>query len=214
MRWGDEMRSRATTGDERLAAVKRALRRTAVAARDSVRDRAEAAAAACGHLSALPSYRSASVVLWYVSMPAELATGVAIEAALEEGKQVVVPWCDGEDLGLWRLASMDELEPGTWGIPEPPADRRGEPARRAAPEAIDLVVVPGLAFDTRGRRLGHGKGYYDRLLVRTRAVRAGLCFDAQVFLEVPAGPHDVLMDWLVTERGARAVGRFSGGSVC
>ena len=200
--------------DERLAAVKRELRRTAAAAREAVRDRAQAAAAACGNLSALPSYRSAAVVLWYVNMPAELGTGRAIEAALGEGKEVVVPWCDGEDLGLWRLASMEELEPGTWGIPEPPADRRADPARRVGPAAIDFVVVPGLAFDARGRRLGHGKGYYDRLLVRTRAVRAGLCFDAQVFPEVPAGPHDALMDWLVTERGARAVGRISGGSEC
>ena len=202
------------TGEERLATVKREFRRAAVAARDAVRDRAEAAAAACGHLSALASYRSAAAVLWYVSMPAELATGRAIEDALGEGRQVVVPWCDGEELGLWRLESLGELEPGTWGIPEPPADRRWDPARRVAPEAIDFVVVPGLAFDTRGRRLGHGKGYYDRLLARTRAVRAALCFDAQVFPRVPAGPRDALMDWLVTERGARAVGPVSGGSGC
>ena len=201
-------------GDERLAAVKRDLRREAAAARDAVRERTKAAAAACGHLSALPSYRSAAAVLWYVSMPAELATGPAIAAALDEGRQVVVPWCEGEDLGLWRLESLDELEPGTWGIPEPPVPRRSDPARRVAPEAIDFVVVPGVAFDAGGRRLGHGKGYYDRLLARTRAVRAGLCFEAQVFPRVPAGPHDALMDWLVTEHGARAVGRVSGGSEC
>ena len=200
--------------DGRLAAGKRELRRAAAAARDAVRNRAEAAAAACGHLSALASYRAAATVLWYVNMPAELATVRAIEDALGEGKQVVVPWCDGEELGLWRLVSMDELEPGTWGIPEPPPARRDDPERRIVPEAVDFVVVPGLAFDTRGRRLGHGKGYYDRLLPRTRAVRAGLCFDAQVFPQVPAGPRDALMDWLVTERGTRAIGPVSDGSGC
>ena len=208
------MASGTKVDDERLASAKRQLRRVAAAALAAVRDPKEAAAAACGHLIALPAYRSAEVVLWYVSMPSELATAPAIEAALADGKQVAVPWCDGEELGLWRLESMAELEPGTWGIPEPPPARREDPERRIAPEAIDLVVVPGLAFDLRGRRLGHGKGYYDRLLVRSPAVRAALCFDAQVFPEVPAGPRDAVMDWLVTERGARAVERFSDGSGC
>ena len=208
------MRTDTATDDERLAAGKRELRRAAAAARDAVSNRAEAADAACGHLSALASYRSAATVLWYVNMPSELATTRAIEAALAQGRQVVVPWCDGEDLGLWRLESMGELVPGTWGIPEPPPARRDDPERRIVPEALDFVVVPGLAFDARGRRLGHGKGYYDRLLPRTRAVRAGLCFDAQVFPEVPAGPRDALMDWLVTERGARAAGPVSDGSGC
>ena len=208
------MGTEATMDDGRLAAGKRELRRAAAVARDAVRNRAEAAAGACGHLSALASYRAAATVLWYVNMPAELATVRAIEAALGEGKQVVVPWCDGEELGLWRLVSMDELEPGTWGIPEPPPARRDDSERRIVPAAVDFVVVPGLAFDARGRRLGHGKGYYDRLLPRTRAVRAGLCFDAQVFPQVPAGPRDALMDWLVTERGARAIGPVSAGSGC
>ena len=208
------MRTGTTMDDERLAAAKRELRRAASAARDAVRNRAAAATAACAHLSALAPYRSAAVVLWYVSMPSELATPPAIEAALAEGKRVAVPWCEGDDLGLWRLKSVSELEPGTWGIPEPPPSRREEPERLVAPQAIDLVVVPGLAFDRRGRRLGHGKGYYDRLLARSSAVRAGLCYEAQVFPEVPAGPRDAVMDWLVTERGARPIERLSGGSEC
>ena len=209
------MRTGTTMDDERLAAAKRELRRAAAAARDAVRNRAEAAGAACAHLSALPPYRSAATVLWYVSMPSELATGRAIEAALAEGKRVAVPWCDGDDLGLWRLESMDELEPGTWGIPEPPPARRREPERRISPEALDLVVVPGLAFDRRGRRLGHGKGYYDRLLARSPAVRAGLCYGAQVFPEVPAGPSR-RGDGLARHRTwpACPVERVSGGSGC
>ena len=208
------MRIESRMDDEGLAAAKRELRRAAAAARDAVRNRAEAAAEACAHISALAPYRSATAVLWYVSMPSELATPPAIEAALAEGKRVAVPWCDGDDLGLWRLESVSELEPGTWGIPEPPPSRRGEPERRIAPEALDFVVVPGLAFDRSGRRLGHGKGYYDRLLARSPAVRAGLCYDAQVFPEVPAGPRDAVMDWLVTERGACPIERISGGSEC
>ena len=91
----------------------------------------------------------------------------------------------------------------------PGAARRppGDPKRRVAPEAIDLVVVPGLAFGRRGRRLGYGKGYYDRLLARSPAVRAGLCYAAQVFPEVPAGLRDAVMDFVVTEEGAFRVPR-------
>ena len=193
--------------DEQLAAAKRALRREAAIARDAVSGWKAAAMAACGHLGALPAYRKAAVVLWYASMPSELATAPGIEAALAEGKRVAVPWCDGDDLGLWRVESRSELVPGTWGIPEPPAARRGDPERRTAPEELELVVVPGLAFDRRGRRLGHGKGYYDRLLARTPAARVGLCYATQVFPEVPAGPRDAVMDWLVTEEGAFRVPR-------
>ena len=199
--------------EEQLAAAKRRLRREAAAARAAVSGRvaaaaAAAAAAACSHLTALPSYRRAATVLWFVSLPREIETRGAIEAALAQGgRRVVVPWCDGDDLALWRIESLAELEPGTWGIGEPPAGRRRDPARQVAAAEIDLVVAPGLAFDRGGRRLGHGKGYYDRLFARSRAVRAGLCYAAQVFPEVPAGPHDATMDFVVTEEGALRVPR-------
>ena len=188
--------------DERLAAAKQALRREAAAARRSVTDRAGASASACGHLTALPAYRTAATVLWYAAVPPELATFPAIEAALAEGRRVAVPWCDGDDLALFRIEAADELEPGTWGIPEPAAARRRDPERRVAAAEVELAVVPGLAFDRRGRRLGHGKGYYDRFLARSPAVRAALCYAAQVFREVPAGPRDAAMDFVVTEEGA------------
>ena len=136
-------------------------------ARRSPSGRGERGAAACGHLSALPSYRKAATVLWYAAMPSEVATLPAIEAALAEGKRVAVPWCDGDDLALWRLESIAELEPGAWGIPEPVAGRRRDPERQVAAAEIELAVVPGLAFDRSGRRLGRGKGYYDRLLARS-----------------------------------------------
>lgn len=188
---------------ERLAAAKRELRREAAAtARGVGPGRVEAAAAARGHLSALAAYRAAATVLWYAALPTEVATVPGIEAALAEGKRVAVPWCDGDELALWRIEAVDELEPGTWGIPEPAAARRRDPARQVAPAEVELAVVPGLAFDRRGRRLGHGKGYYDRLLARSPALRAGLCYGAQVFPEVPAGPRDAVMDVVVTEEGA------------
>ena len=88
--------------------------------------------------------------------------------------------------------------------------RNGRSSRRISISSS----FPGLAFDRCGRRLGHGKGYYDRLLARSPAVRAGLCHDAQVFPEVPAGPRDAVMDWLITERGAFVVEPVNDGSGC
>ena len=67
------------------------------------------------------------------------------------------------------------------------------------PHALDVILIPGIAFDRRGHRIGSGKGYYDRFLTRTQAVRIGLAYDFQVIDRVPAEPHDVKMDWIVTE---------------
>lgn len=193
-----------------LAERKREARRAARDARDRHPDRDAASAAACRHVIALPAYRAARTVLWYVSMPGELATRDALAAELRaaktDGRRIAIPWCDGDDLSLWRLDSLDELEPGTWGILEPPPARRGDAARRVAPAELDFVVTPGLAFDRNGRRLGYGRGYYDRLLARAPdATRVGLCLSTQIIDEVPAGARDMPMHWVVTEEGAHPV---------
>jgi 5-formyltetrahydrofolate cyclo-ligase len=150
----------------------------------------------------LPEYKRAGTVLWYVSHGDELPTRDAIRRELDRGREVLVPYVDGPGLRLWRLRALEELRPGAFGILEPPPALRGAAAREAAPERIDLVVVPGVAFDPLGRRIGSGQGFYDRLLARLRAdcVRAGLCYEAQVVDRVPAEPHDQPMDLVVTER--------------
>jgi len=100
------------------------------------------------------------------------------------------------------LEDLSELAAGTLGIPEPRHELRSLPERRIAPGELDLVMVPGLAFDRRGGRVGHGKGYYDRLLARVRpdALLAGVAFECQVFPQVPMLDYDVLMDRVITER--------------
>jgi 5-formyltetrahydrofolate cyclo-ligase len=86
-------------------------------------------------------------------------------------------------------------------VPEPKFELRDLPDRQIDPALIDLIIIPGLAFDLHGGRLGYGKGYYDRFLHKTRAIAAkvAVCFECQLFPEIPVLPHDVRMDMVVTE---------------
>lgn len=111
------------------------------------------------------------------------------------GKSVGLPAVVGEDLVFRVAKSPGELVMGAFGTREPGAgcEEAGRP---------DLILVPGLAFDRRGGRLGRGRGYYDRFLARFPDVpKAGVCLDAQVAERVPCEDHDVRMDWLVTPMG-------------
>ena len=102
---------------------------------------------------------------------------------------------------MFRLESLGELQPGAFGIPEPTAELRSRTERVGRRRDLEVVVVPGLAFDRAGRRLGQGKGYYDRLLsdVSDNCLIVGLAFDVQMVERVPAEAHDVALDVIVTE---------------
>jgi len=115
----------------------------------------------------------------------------------------VPPAARGADrIELFPLRSMDELATGTWGILEPKLALRGREDRKVDARQLDLIVVPGLAFDRTGGRLGYGKGYYDRLLaeVRPDATLVAFAFECQLFATVPMHPHDVAMHKVITEK--------------
>lgn len=151
-------------------------------------------------LMSMPEYQSADSVMWYVDVRDEVRTRGALFDELRRRKQMVVPYCVDQDLELFRLRSADELVPGQFGILEPRAELRQRADRRVDPMDLDLVVVPGLAFDRSGGRLGYGKGFYDRCLSKTRSelTRVALAYDCQLVPTVPTDDHDVPMDWIVT----------------
>ena len=201
------MKARAQLAEHELRVSKEKLRSRAYAARNAQPDKDNLSARVIMRLVALPEYEVADVVMWYLDCRSELRTRHAIPDALASRKTIVVPYCTVDEqgdnkLGLWRLESMDEMVIGTWNILEPPKERWGELGKEIEPRALDLVVVPGVAFDRKGGRLGNGQGYYDRLLTQVRpdTTLAAVCYESQIYDEVPRSPHDVMLDKVVTEQ--------------
>lgn len=182
-------------------AVKRQLRREACQRRDQQGDREQLSQTIWERFLALPEFSAAGTVMLYVDARSEVRTRPFLPGVIAAGKRVVVPYCAEGELALFRLESMDELAPGHFGIHEPNPELRGLEDKRIEAGELDLVMVPGVAFDRRGGRLGYGKGYYDRLLRRLRpdALAVGVAFECQIVPEIPMHHDDVFMDKVVTE---------------
>jgi 5-formyltetrahydrofolate cyclo-ligase len=141
-------------------------------------------------------WKNAGSVLFFAPLPDELDLWPLLEAALVAGKIAALPRFNpaGKHYVACRVQNLrSEIAPGAFGIREPAARCAGIPLDR-----LDLILVPGVAFDWHGQRLGRGKGFYDRLLAGTRGVKCGIAFDEQMVNEVPAGPSDVHMNFILT----------------
>jgi 5-formyltetrahydrofolate cyclo-ligase len=193
-----------TTPADDFLARKAQIREQARKNRIAQKNKDEVSRAICAAFTALPAYQNAKTVMWYVDAGSEVRTRNALPEALKHGKRVVVPWCvvETNTLELFLLEDMSELVEGAYKILEPKDDLRRQPGKVVRPDELDLVMVPGTAFDARGGRMGQGKGYYDRLLARARpdAPLVALAFDCQIFDEIPVAPHDVFMDLVLTEK--------------
>lgn len=181
---------------------KNVLRRQAHDNRNAQQNKDDLSRRIVGAFMALPGYATAETVMFYVDVRSEVRTRHDLPLALDSGKAIVVPWCnpDGE-LELFRLNSMEELSVGMYRILEPRPDLRTLPEKQVSVEELDLIMVPGVGFDRRGARMGHGKGYYDKLLQHARrdTPLVALAFECQIFDEIPVADHDIFMDRIVTE---------------
>ena len=185
-----------------MAEAKTALRAAQVAARDGLtpEQRATATAAIVARVRSLPAWQRARCVLSYMAFGSELDLGELHRELLLQGRLLVAPRvpAQGRALELRQVGDLaQDLAPSRWGIPEPQPER----CPLVDPAQIDLVLVPGLAFGRRGNRLGYGAGFYDRLFQRLApsALRVACLQDALLVDRVPAEPHDVPVDLLVTE---------------
>jgi 5-formyltetrahydrofolate cyclo-ligase len=158
--------------------------------------RAAASARLCAICLSRAEWRRSQTVLLYAPLPDEVDVWPLVQQALAAGKTVALPRYSVGTQGYGAAAICDpetDLHPGQFGICEPKPHCAELPLNR-----LDLVLVSGIAFDPHGRRLGRGKGYYDRLLAEVRGVKCGVAFDEQIVPEVPVGPHDAPLNCIVT----------------
>ncbi len=164
-----------------------------------------ASAAVCERVIALPEFEKAAVVMAYSPLPGEVDVLGVVRACGERGKRVALPRVDWESGSMVAAevpaGGLDGLATGRFGVVEPGAD-----AVAIDPALIGLVLVPGVAFDTRGGRLGRGKGFYDRFLAGLpahsagRALKVGVAIEEQIVDDVPMDKWDIRLDAVITDR--------------
>lgn len=182
-----------------LRAEKAALRADMLSRRDALEDRGPLGAKIHAKILALPEWEAARTVSTYVGVNSEVPTIPLIEAALAAGKVVVVPVLVDGEISMLRLSGLEELGPAPYGLLELKPEFRG-PAREVPAHEIDFFIVPGLAFDREGGRLGYGKGYYDRYLrlARPKVPLIGIAYHVQIVAQVPTGPTDTEITRVIT----------------
>ncbi len=150
----------------------------------------ELSVAALKALRTNANFVAARRVLLFHSLPDEVCTHRFLQE-IAETKQVFLPIVQGRKMWVTEFRSNDALRQGAFRIQEP----QGEPYAGM----IDAAVVPGVAFDNAGHRLGRGKGYYDKFLATNDCYKIGLCFSFQRLPSIPSEAHDVLMDEVVSD---------------
>ena len=184
-----------------MQAKKASLRKEILAKRNSipasvkeVKDRAIE-----GRLFELNEIKHAKTLFFFASFRSEVETSGMIRRSLKEGKTVILPRVEGTALGLYRIMGPDELIPGCMKIPEPSVLTDD---RKVQINDVDVIVVPGAAFDRSGNRIGYGGGFYDRLLAQLQKPVPVIApaYEEQVIDVVPAEPHDKKVSIIVTDR--------------
>ena len=181
---------------------KQQIREQAHANRNAQENKDELSRTIVASCMSLPEYRQAKTVLFYIDVRSEVRTRNDLSNALSSGKKIVVPYCVDGELELFHLEHNDELAIGMYRILEPKTELRTVAAKKVDVKEIDMIIVPGVAFDRRGGRTGHGKGYYDKMLEHARldTPLVALAFECQMFEEIPMQDHDIFMDKVVTEK--------------
>ena len=139
--------------------------------------------------------RAAKTICTYVSTSEEVDTIRIILAFIKKAKRVVVPKVKHDELVLYRIDSLDDFVPGSFGVLEPKAV-----CQQVSVSIIDVFIVPGITFDKKGYRLGWGKGYYDRLLATVSVPKIGLAYAFQIVPRLDHATYDIPMDTVITEK--------------
>ena len=138
-------------------------------------------------------FAKATTIMAYMPVNQEVDVRPLIEYALSKGKRVVLPVTKGLEMYPVRLKSMNELIPGEYGIPIPSSNER------IPVNEIEYIIVPGVAYDETGGRIGYGGGYYDRFLPWTSAITCGVCYEFQIVARIESDETDVKVHKVVSE---------------
>lgn len=147
----------------------------------------------------LPEFTDAETILFYASFRSEVDTSEMIKITLGQGKRAILPKVDKENkkLKLYEIKNMNELVQGYMGISEPSVSE----GKLTELDDIDLIIIPGAAFDIHGNRLGYGAGFYDRLLsgMKNKIPVIAPAYEEQIVEKIPSEPHDVKVTKIVTD---------------
>lgn len=151
----------------------------------------------CKILEEQPTFRNAVAIFFYYPLGSEVNLLPLAQKALDLGKQVAFPRVKGSDMEFYLVSDLKRFAEGAFHVMEPLGSE-------AASSEHALVLVPGLAFDVRGSRMGYGKGYYDRYFANYPGCqKIGICYQMQMVEDVPYGKHDIFMDEVITEYGGK-----------
>ena len=178
--------------------MKQEVRKKYLTIRREMNKREQKAAAVAAKLFAMPEYTTAKTVAIYYSMASEVCTDHIRHAAIAEGKRVALPRTFGDYMNFYHISEGEKMTRSDFGVWEPLEN----PEKLITPQEIDLIIVPGLAFDRDLNRLGFGRGFYDRYLSQTDAFKIGICYDGQIAEEgeIPTDKYDIKMDRIITEK--------------
>lgn len=173
---------------------KKVLREQFRKVRDEVSNKKKKSLAICDRIINCEAFKRAKVIALYANTSSEVETDRLLESALKSEKVVLYPKvCGKEIMNFYRVRSKRDLVVGKFGILEPVS------SKEFLKDEIDLFIVPGLAFDRKMNRLGYGGGYYDSYLEEVDAIKMGIAFSSQICGRLDAFPHDVKLDYVVTE---------------
>ncbi|MDD6193452.1 MAG: 5-formyltetrahydrofolate cyclo-ligase [Lachnospiraceae bacterium] len=176
--------------------TKSSLRRQLIALRKDMPEeqRCKEATDICDYLLRTKMLQETDVVMLYAAKSPEVTLDAVFAWALAQDKMVCFPRVSGEEMDFYYVENASDLIPGNFGVREPAAYCQLATFTKA------VCVVPGVAFDKTGNRMGYGKGYYDRYLSRSTAeiYKIGVCYDEQLQDEIPAMGHDIKMDLVVS----------------
>lgn len=152
----------------------------------------------CDYIKNNDDYKIAELILSYAAIDDEINIDELIEDALLSGKRVALPRCldDKGSMNFCYIKSLDDVKDGFFGVREP-----DENAVIVTDFSNSICLVPAIAYDTKGYRLGYGKGYYDRFLKNYSSISIGLCYNELVINKIPIGEYDIPVDYIISECG-------------